>query len=89
MFVYVITLKHRIIESGEIDDIPLKHFIRSSIPIKISSVEVQDFLEKIKDYSIEITEMECEGCRNESLGQSDHIDCPSGCLHDYNECGMC
>ena len=31
----------------------------------------------------------CDGCRLNSFGQIAHMECPSGCLHDVNECFIC
>lgn len=31
----------------------------------------------------------CEGCINNSLGQDAHMDCPTGCLHNPQNCEYC
>lgn len=38
--------------------------------------------------SIEPTS-DCEGCRYDCPGQRDHMDCPTGCLHDTLTCSLC
>lgn len=38
-------------------------------------------------YTIVIKRLsDCYGCANELGGQRDHMDCPSGCLHDKESC---
>ena len=32
---------------------------------------------------------ECQGCLYESMGQRDHMDCDTGCLHDKTQCHIC
>ena len=31
----------------------------------------------------------CDGCVNDSPGQLDHMQCSSGCLHDWTSCESC
>jgi len=31
----------------------------------------------------------CDGCRNDSLGQTPHMECPDGCLHISKDCPVC
>jgi len=41
----------------------------------------------------EITNIElapsCCGCLNDCCGQNDHMECPTGCLHDKESCSVC
>lgn len=34
-------------------------------------------------------EKECRGCINLACGQDEHMECPTGCLHDPNDCDIC
>ena len=31
----------------------------------------------------------CEGCNNDETKQTNHMECPGGCLHDKTQCDMC
>jgi hypothetical protein len=40
-------------------------------------------------FKVVIDKYNCEGCECGSLGQLAHMDCPYGCLHDYQDCSFC
>lgn len=57
----------------------------------------EDVIKRIKDmfygkyYTILSIEQcpACEGCQYDSPGQNAHSNCPYGCLHDKEDCGLC
>lgn len=32
---------------------------------------------------------QCYGCINDKLDQLSHMECPTGCLHDPEDCPIC
>lgn len=41
------------------------------------------------NFKVVIDKYNCEGCECGSLGQLAHMDCPNGCLHNYQDCLFC
>ena len=54
---------------------------------KLERYHIRDI--KFKFNIAEQYDIKCNGCLNNLLGQDEHMECPSGCLHDKLLCGDC
>jgi len=82
--------KRKIIHLDEVCE-DIEHRIYKEILEKKSgtkNVSEDEIIRKYKIYDIEVTES-CFGCVNGCCGQKDHMECPSGCLHDMKTCATC
>jgi len=59
--------------------------------LKLLKDEMSSLFEIVNKYKISDIEVAplCNGCLNNSMGQRDHMDCNTGCLHDPKMCYLC
>jgi len=67
------------------------HFKEYAYNITLLENQLASIYEITKLYKISniIPAPNCQGCLENCLGQKDHTDCPTGCLHDQDTCPLC
>lgn len=53
------------------------------------SNEESDLVDDVKEDKILEKGNKCYGCLYDRMGQNDHMECNSGCLHDPETCIIC
>ena len=54
------------------------------------TVEIARKFFSSKECTIRIEKLsDCYGCAHENCGQKNHMECPTGCLHDKTSCWHC
>ena len=65
-----------------------KRYAENLDQLKEQMISLYEISQKYIITDIELTP-DCYGCLYDSPGQRDHMECPTGCLHDVTKCYTC